>query len=85
MDVVAGASDTVFDATLAVREAVLAGAGLAVLTDYVVDADLSNGRLFHVLPEWSLPRGDIHAVFPTTRYRPAKVRAFVELLTQLLA
>jgi DNA-binding transcriptional LysR family regulator len=68
------------DATLAVREAVCQGAGLSVLPDYVVADDLAAGRLLHILPQWRLPSGGIHAVFPAARFRPAKVRAFVELL-----
>lgn len=68
------------DATLAVREAVRQGAGLSVLPDYAVADDLAAGRLIEVLPDWHLPSGGIHAVFPAARYRPAKVRAFVELL-----
>jgi DNA-binding transcriptional LysR family regulator len=69
-----------FDATLAVREAVREGAGLSVLPDYAIAEDLKSGRLIHVLPQWSLPAGGIHAVFPSARFRPAKVRAFVDLL-----
>ncbi|WP_053845708.1 LysR family transcriptional regulator [Paracidovorax avenae] len=70
------------DATLAVREAVRLGAGLSVLPDYVVAEDLAAGRLVHVLPQWALPSGGIHAVFPPARFRPAKVRAFVDLLQE---
>jgi DNA-binding transcriptional LysR family regulator len=68
------------DATLAVREAVCNGAGLSVLPDYAVADDLVTGRLIQVLPQWHLPTGGIHAVFPAARFRPAKVRAFVDLL-----
>lgn len=68
------------DATLAVREAVCQGAGLSVLPDYAVAGDLAAGRLIQVLPQWQLPSGGIHAVFPAARFRPAKVRAFVDLL-----
>ncbi len=68
------------DATLAVREAVYQGAGLSVLPDYAVADGLATGRLIHVLPQWQLPQGGIHAVFPAARFRPEKVRAFVELL-----
>lgn len=68
------------DATLAVREAVCQGAGLSVLPDYAVAGDLAAGRLIEVLPQWQLPSGGIHAVFPAARFRPAKVRAFVDLL-----
>lgn len=73
------------NATLAVREAALAGAGLAVLPSYTVDADLSAGRLIAVLPHWHLPRGDVHVVLPPARYRPAKVRTFIDLLADRVA
>lgn len=69
------------DATLAVREAVRQGAGMSVLPDFAVADDLAAGRLIQVLPTWGLPSGGIHAVFPSARFRPAKVRAFVELLS----
>jgi DNA-binding transcriptional LysR family regulator len=68
------------DATMAVHAAVLAGAGIAVLPDFLAAADIASGRLIRLLPEWSLPSGGIHAVFPPARYRPAKVSAFVETL-----
>lgn len=68
------------DATLAVREAVRHGMGLSVLPDFAVEEDLAAGRLIEVLPQWRLPSGGIHAVFPSARFRPVKVRAFVDLL-----
>lgn len=68
------------DATLAVREAVREGAGLSVLPDFLVAADLAAGRLVQVLPQWQLRSGGIHAVFPSARFRSAQVRAFVDLL-----
>ena len=68
------------DATLAVREAALHDAGLCVMPDFTVANDLAAGRLVTLLPLWRLPSGGIHAVFPAARFRPVKVRAFVELL-----
>jgi DNA-binding transcriptional LysR family regulator len=68
------------DATLAVLEAVRMGAGLSVLPDYAIADDLAAGRLIQVLPQWRLPTGGIYAAFPSARFRPAKVRAFVDLL-----
>lgn len=68
------------DATLAVREAVCQGAGLSVLPDFAIADDLAARRLVQVLPQWRLPSGGIHAVFPAARFRPAKVRAYVDLL-----
>lgn len=59
---------------------VLAGIGLAVMPDYQVADDIAGGRLVRVLPEWSLPSGGIHAVYPPAKFRPARVRAFVDIL-----
>ena len=73
------------NATMAVREAVRHGAGLSVLPDYTVAEDLQSGRLVQVLPDWKLPSGGIHAVFPAARFRPVKVHAFVELLQEQLS
>jgi len=73
------------DATLAVREAVRLGAGLSVLPDFAVADDLATGRLIPVLPAWGLPSGGIHAVFPAARFRPGKVRAFVDLMVERAA
>ncbi len=70
------------DATPAVHAAVLAGAGLSVLPDYLVAADVAAGRLQHVRPEWTLRSGGIHALFPPARFRPPKVSRFIELLLQ---
>ncbi len=70
------------DATLAVREAACRGAGFAVLPDYAIADELRAGRVIQVLPQWRLPSGGIHAVFPATRFRPTKVRAFVDLLVE---
>ncbi|MBY6263161.1 LysR family transcriptional regulator [Azospirillum sp. 412522] len=79
---VAARAAIAFDATFAVREAVRLGAGLSVLPDYCVADDLASGRLVHILPGWTLPSGGIHAVFPAARFRPTKVRAFLDLLTE---
>jgi DNA-binding transcriptional LysR family regulator len=70
------------DTSPAVLAAVMAGAGLGVLPDFLVGPLISEGRLHHVLPQWTLPAGGIHAVFPAQRYRPARVRAFVDLLAR---
>lgn len=68
------------DATPGVLSAVRAGAGLSVLPDFLVADDLASGRLNVVLPEWRLPSGGIYTVYPAARFRPPKVKAFVEML-----
>lgn len=71
-----------FDCTMAVREAVLLGAGMAVLPDYAAEAEVAAGNLIRVLPEWTLREGNIHAVFPAARFRAPKVRAFIDILIE---
>lgn len=73
------------DATLAVRAAVLAGAGYGVLTDIAIADDVTAGRLVRVLPAWSLPDGGIHAVFPPLSPEPRKRRVFLDALRAHLA
>ncbi|GAB2544261.1 LysR family transcriptional regulator [Rhodanobacter koreensis] len=68
----------------AVRAMVLAGAGVAVLPDYLAEEDIRAGRLVVLLAQYRLPEGGIHAVYPG-RQAPAKVRRFIEHLRERLA
>lgn len=70
------------DATLGVLEAVRGGAGISVLPDFVVAADLASGRLARLAPDWSLEPGGIYAVTPATRFRRARVTAFLDILVE---
>lgn len=62
---------------------VLAGVGLSVFPDFLVAGDIAAGRLVRLLADWTLPEGGIHVVYPAARFRPAKVRLFVEILKSL--
>ena len=66
----------------AIRAAVLAGLGIALLPETVVQADLESGRLEQVLPAWTLPLGVFHIVFPTRRGLLPSVRAFIDFLAE---
>ncbi|WP_087005250.1 LysR family transcriptional regulator [Rhizobium sullae] len=68
------------DKTPAAYACVLAGIGVSVFPDYMVAADMRAGKIVRLFPEWALPQGGIHAVFPPARFRPAKVRAFLDML-----
>lgn len=70
------------DATLGVLEAVRAGVGVSVLPDYAVRADLASGRLMRILPGWSAESGGIYTVTPATRFRRARVTAFLDVLVE---
>ena len=62
------------------RLSAVAGAGIAVLPDFTVGADLAAGRLERIFPEWATPAVPIHALVPPGRYASANVRALVEAL-----
>lgn len=70
------------DATMAVQSAVALGAGFSVLPDYAVADDVAAGRLVRLLPDWGLPPGGIHIVYPASRFRSARTRAFANALLQ---
>ena len=64
------------------REAALAGMGLAVLPSFMVARDLAAGALVQVLAPYSFIRVAIQALYAPTRTLPGNVRAFVDLLGQ---
>ncbi|MDB6091520.1 MAG: LysR family transcriptional regulator [Gammaproteobacteria bacterium] len=64
----------------ALLDAVLAGAGLAVLPTWLIREPLQDGRLQRVLTEFEAPRTPVYAVFARSGVPPNKVRALVEFL-----
>ena len=63
-----------------VRVAVLGGLGLAIVPRWMFAPELAHGAVRAVLADWSLPAGDIWAVFPTGRKASAKARAFTRFV-----
>ena len=72
------------DGYLARRWAV-AGMGIARKSLFDVIDDLEEGRLVHVLPEYGSEPMPIHAVFPSRRFLPARVRALDAAITTAFA
>jgi DNA-binding transcriptional LysR family regulator len=68
------------DKTPTAYACMLAGVGVSIFPDYLVDADIRSGKIVRLFPEWNLPQGGIYAVLPPARFRPAKVRTFLNLL-----
>lgn len=67
-----------------VREAAIAGLGIARLPLFACSEDLSEGRLRRVLDAWSVAERPVHAVYPATRHLTPKVRAFLDFLAARL-
>ncbi|SFE29991.1 LysR substrate-binding domain-containing protein [Paracidovorax wautersii] len=70
----------VADDLLTLKFAVLAGTGMCWLPDYMCHAELADGRLVRVLPDWSAPPSVVHAVFPSRRGLSPAVRRFLDFL-----
>ena len=66
------------------RDAAVAGLGIALHSTWHVSDDLRAGRLRVVLPDHPLPESGIHAVMPQRRLVPPRVRAFVDFLADKL-
>jgi DNA-binding transcriptional LysR family regulator len=62
------------------RDAAVAGMGIALHSTWHVAEDLRSGRLRIVLPRYPLATTGVWAVMPQRRLMPARVRAFVEFL-----
>jgi DNA-binding transcriptional LysR family regulator len=66
----------------ALRDAAVAGLGIALHSTWHIHEDLRDGRLQAVLPDWPIGETGIHAVMPQRRLVPPRVRAFVDFLAE---
>ena len=70
----------------ALRDLVLAGAGVTMMAGPMAGKDIRDGRLTPLLTDWEIePRINVHAVYLPTRYLAPKVRVFVDFLAESFA
>ncbi|EJC1153332.1 LysR family transcriptional regulator [Cronobacter sakazakii] len=74
-----------FDSGDAIRTAALMGLGIGFLPSFMVQNDIQQGRLIHVLPEAQGENVAIHAIYPNRRHLPVRVRAFIDGLKHFLS
>lgn len=67
---------------LALRQAAVAGLGIALLPDHACTEALSNGRLVRFFPQWRSREGIVHLVFTTRTGLPPHVRAWIDHLAE---
>jgi DNA-binding transcriptional LysR family regulator len=68
--------------SLALREAVLNGAGITRTPTFVVGRDLQDGTLQAVLTNYETLEVSIYVVFPQRHFLAPKVRAFVDFMIE---
>ena len=64
----------------AVRDATLAGFGIAKLATFLISDDLRTGRLVRVLDDVAADGPSVRAVYPSSRHLSPKVRSFIDEL-----
>ncbi len=76
-------SQTQMNNSLAIREAVLSGLGIARMPTFVVGKDIKDGRLIRLLPEYELLELSIYIMYPDRQFLAPKVRAFIDFFSTL--
>jgi len=66
------------------RDAAIAGAGIALLPTYLCRDAVHNGRLVPVLPEWKPEDVAVCLLFPMRRYLTSRLRAFIDFVAERL-
>ena len=61
------------------------GLGVAVLPWYVAQGSVKAGAVLPLLEKWALPVQEVHAVFPSPKLLPSKVRSWCDFLAPRFA
>ncbi len=67
-----------------VREAVIAGQGLAIASRWMFAPELETGEVIRLLQEWTLPSLELWVIYPSGRLTTTKARAFVKWFEETL-
>jgi DNA-binding transcriptional LysR family regulator len=65
-------------------DACIAGAGIAQILELGTQELLRSKKLINLFPEWSGERWPLYALYPSRRYQPAKLKAFLDFCTAAL-
>jgi LysR family transcriptional regulator, transcriptional activator for aaeXAB operon len=68
-----------------IRQLTLEGAGLSFQTAPEIRAELGDGRLVRVLPDWATQALSVDALMPARNPQPAKVRMALDVLKEHFA
>lgn len=66
------------------RAAALQDQGIILQPHFIVDADLRRGALVELMPHWRAGELGVHAVYPSRRHMPPKVRLMIDFLAEAL-
>ena len=66
------------------KQAAIAGMGVALLPDFELIAALEKGELVRILPDYSAQTISVYAVYPSRQFLPEKTRVLVDFLISIL-
>lgn len=79
---------TLISSAIALQQCAIAGMGLALLPNWLIDEDLQSGTLINVFPDYEVTATDFSTaawlVYPSRAYVPTKVRVFIDFLKQFI-
>ncbi len=62
----------------------VAGTGIAQVTENTVREFLDRGQLIELFPEWNGETFPLYAFYPSRQHAPAKVRAFIDFMLEVV-
>ncbi len=68
--------------SLVVRQAALSGYGIALLGDPVTLTEIRAGRLYRLLPAYTVPRRQVFVVYPSRRHLAQRTRVVIDFLVE---
>ncbi|WP_196208799.1 LysR family transcriptional regulator [Citrobacter sp. Res13-Sevr-PEB04-36] len=72
------------DSIYVARNAALAGLGVAIVSSWMVEEDIVEGRLVTLLVDWPAASLPVHLVYPWARYYPLRLRKFLALMKDVM-
>ncbi len=69
----------------AVREIAIAGGGIAMTPEFIVEDAIKDGRLLTILPDYTTLEFGLFAIYPHRKYVAKKVRCFIDFALEQLS
>lgn len=74
-----------FDSGDAIRTAAIIGLGIGFLPSFMIDKDISEGRLIQILADTRGEEVAIHVIYPNRKHLSLRVRTFIDGLKNFLS
>jgi LysR family transcriptional regulator AphB len=71
------------DDFLMLKQSLVDGLGVAVMPEYMCKAEIEQGTLINILPQWGMESVDMYALYPQYRAKIPKVKAFLAFIEEV--